>query len=67
MFVNAGCSRTVLKEVTTRHRELAGTMKELTERHGRLDAFVTDIAEGTVRLLCTAEAHEERIRRLEGD
>ena len=42
-----------------------GAIRQLSERNVRLEELVTDIAEGTARLLRTVEAHEHRISDLE--
>jgi chromosome segregation ATPase len=45
--------------------EFGREMKTLARRNTRLEGFVTQIAEGTARLLHTVEAHEQRIASLE--
>jgi hypothetical protein len=47
--------------------QFAEEMKGLAKRSGRLEGFVTEIAEGTARLLHAVEAHEHRISDLEGN
>jgi hypothetical protein len=42
-------------------------MKSLAKRNERLESLVTDIAEGTARLLHVVEVHEHRIGDLEGN
>lgn len=42
-------------------------MKKLAKRNVRLEGLVTDIAEGTARLLRAVEVHEQRISDLEGN
>jgi len=42
-------------------------VKATTGRNARLESLVTQIAEGTARLLVAVEAHEERISQLEGN
>jgi hypothetical protein len=44
---------------------LAAMYKDNGKRMDHLEELVTDIAEGTARLLRVAEAHDERISRLE--
>jgi hypothetical protein len=46
-------------------REFTEQIKTLGKRNLRLETLVTDIAEGTARLLRTVEAHEHRIGDLE--
>jgi hypothetical protein len=41
-------------------------MKRLINWNARLESLVTEIAEGTARLLHVVEAHEQRISDLEG-
>ncbi|MFZ0773954.1 MAG: hypothetical protein WCA49_18575 [Candidatus Sulfotelmatobacter sp.] len=51
-----------------RHMEqFAQEMKGLGKRNVRLEGLVTEIAEGTARLLHVAEVHERRISDLEGN
>jgi chromosome segregation ATPase len=45
---------------------LGRTTERLDKKNDRLEGFVTEIAEGTARLLHVAELHEERLDRLEG-
>jgi len=47
--------------------QFAEEMKGLGKRNARLEGFVTEIAEGTARLLHAVEAHEHRISDLEGN
>jgi chromosome segregation ATPase len=42
-------------------------MERLTKADARLEGLVTQLAEGTARLLHVAQAHEQRLDRLEGD
>jgi chromosome segregation ATPase len=42
-------------------------MERLSERNARLEGLVTEIAEGTARLLHVVETHEQRINNLEGN
>lgn len=53
--------------LTTDVRELTNAVKTLAREHGKLDSLVSDIAEGTARLLRAIESHEHRISRLEGE
>jgi hypothetical protein len=50
-----------------RMEQFAQEMKSLAKRNLRLDGLVTDIAEGTARLLHVVEIHEQRISDLEGN
>jgi hypothetical protein len=45
---------------------LAKATEGVEKKNDRLEGFVTEIAEGTARLLHVAELHEERLDRLEG-
>jgi hypothetical protein len=55
-------------EALTHTVELLATMHKDTEkRMERLESLVTDMAEGTARLLHVAEIHEQRLSRLEGN
>lgn len=45
---------------------LARATRGLQKDNSRLDNLVTGVAEGTARLLRVAEAHEQRLDRLEG-
>ena len=42
-------------------------MERLSKRNVRLEGLVTEIAEGTARLLHVVEVHEQRISNLEGN
>jgi hypothetical protein len=42
-------------------------MERLSKRNVRLEGLVTEIAEGTARLLHVVEVHEQRISSLEGN
>jgi hypothetical protein len=42
-------------------------MGRLSKRNARLEGLVTEIAEGTARLLHVVEVHEQRISNLEGN
>lgn len=53
-------------EALTHSVELLATMhKDSEDRMERVEQLVSDIAEGTARLLHVAELHEQRISRLE--
>jgi len=53
-------------EALTHSVELLATMhKDQMKRQDRLEKLVTDIAEGTARLLHVLEVHEQRISDLE--
>ena len=55
-------------EALTHTVELLATMHKDTEtRMERLESLVTDMAEGTARLLHVAEIREQRLSRLEGN
>jgi chromosome segregation ATPase len=45
---------------------LARATRKLQKDNSRLDGLVTEIAEGTTRLLHVAQLHEQRLDRLEG-
>jgi prephenate dehydratase len=47
--------------------ESAQAAKGMAKRNERLENLVTDIAEGTARLLHVVEVHEQRIGDLEGN
>ena len=55
------------KDNEKRMEQFAQAMKGLAGRNARLEALVTEIAEGTARLLHAVEAHEQRISDLEGN
>jgi len=46
---------------------LAAMHRDSEKRMERLEGLVTEIAEGTARLLHVVEVHEQRISDLEGD
>jgi hypothetical protein len=48
-------------------RQFTQGMTGLAKQNTRLEDLVTDIAEGTARLLRVVEVHEQRISDLEGD
>lgn len=55
-------------EALTHSVELLAAMhKDSEKRMQRLEELVTDIAEGTARLLHVVEVHEQRINRLEAN
>jgi hypothetical protein len=55
-------------EALTHSVELLATMhKDSEKRMQRLEGLVTEIAEGTARLLHVVEVHEQRISDLEGN
>jgi hypothetical protein len=47
------------------HKDDQKMIDRLSKRNDRLEALVTEIAEGTARLLHVIESHEERISDLE--
>ena len=47
------------------HRDNERAIAQLSQRNERLEDLVTQIAEGTLRLLNAVEAHEQRISDLE--
>ena len=47
------------------HKDNEKRMEQFGRRNARLEDLVTQIAEGTARLLRTVEAHEQRISDLE--
>ena len=60
--------------LTSDLRDLQAVVRELARQHGglarrneKLESLVTDIAEGTARLLHVVQAHEHRISDLEGN
>ena len=55
-----------IEKLAERHEALTQTVELLTGDLRELQGLVTDIAEGTARLLRVAELHEQRITRLEG-
>jgi len=46
-------------------KSLARVTGDVKNSHSQLERYITEIAEGTARLLHVAEAHEQRINRLE--
>ena len=48
-------------------RRYTEEMKTMAKRNLRLEHFITDIAQGTARLLHVVEAHEQRLSDLEGN
>lgn len=55
-----------LEKLAERHESLAQSVEMLVIENRNLAKFVHEIANGTARLLSVAEAHENRITRLEG-
>jgi hypothetical protein len=53
--------------LATMHRDNEQRIVQLAERNARLEGLVTEIAEGTARLLRVVEFHEQRISDLEGN
>jgi hypothetical protein len=53
--------------LTLMHKDTEKMMNRLGKRNARLETLVTEIAEGTARLVHVAEAHEHRVSRLEGE
>jgi hypothetical protein len=49
------------------HRDSEKRTQQMMKRNQRLEQLVTEIAEGTARLLHVVEAHEQRINDLEGN
>jgi len=49
------------------HKDNEKRIERLAESHVRLESLVTQIAEGTARLLHVVEVHEHRISDLEGN
>jgi archaellum component FlaC len=56
-----------LERLTQRHEALTQTVELLTKDLSDMKVLVSDIAEGTARLLHVAEIHEKRIGRLEDE
>jgi len=54
------------KDNERRMERLIRGMEVLENKGNRLEGFVTEIAQGTARLLHVAEMHEQRLDRLEG-
>ena len=58
-----------IQRLTERHEALSQYVElmahDFNDRFSKLSSLVVQIAEGTARLLHTAEIHEERIQRLE--
>jgi archaellum component FlaC len=54
-----------LERLTDRHEALTQTVELLTKDLSDMKVLVSDIAEGTARLLHVAENREKRISRLE--
>lgn len=50
-----------------RMAKMIQAMDRMNRRNAKLENFVTDIAEGTARLLHAVEEHERRITDLEGN
>ena len=59
--------QTQMERFQTQMERFAEEMKGLGKRHAQLEGFVTEIAEGTARLLHAVEAHEHRLSDLEGN
>jgi hypothetical protein len=55
------------KDNESRMQKFSEAIANLGKKNTRLESLVTDIAEGTARLLRVAENHEQRISHLEGD
>jgi oligoribonuclease (3'-5' exoribonuclease) len=49
------------------HKDNEKKMVEFSQKHTKLEGLVSQIAEGTARLLHAVEAHEQRISNLEGN
>jgi hypothetical protein len=56
-----------IEKLVERHEALTQSVEMLTADVHELKNLVTDIAEGTARLLHTVQVHEQRLDRLEGD
>jgi prefoldin subunit 5 len=56
-----------LEKLVERHEALTQSVEMLTTDLRELKTLVSDIAEGTARLLHVVEAHEHRISDLEGN
>jgi prefoldin subunit 5 len=56
-----------LEKLVERHEALTQSVEMLTTDLRALRTLVSDIAEGTARLLHVAEVHERRISDLEGN
>jgi archaellum component FlaC len=56
-----------LERLTQRHEALTQTVALLTKDLSEMKVLVSDIAEGTARLLRVAEIHEKRTSRLEDE
>lgn len=54
-----------MEQLAQEAARLAQGQARLAQGNARLEGLVTEIAEGTARLLRVAEVHEQRIRRLE--
>jgi chromosome segregation ATPase len=55
------------KDNEKRMERFSREMERLSKRNVRLEGLVTEIAEGTARLLHVVETHEQRISDLEGN
>jgi ubiquinone biosynthesis protein UbiJ len=64
-----GLQSLVEMQAQNEHRmaEMIKAMDRMNRRNAKLENFVTDIAEGTARLLHAVEEHERRITDLEGN
>ena len=51
--------------IASMHKDNEKRIERMAQGNARLESLVTEIAEGTARLLRVAEVHEQRIRRLE--
>jgi chromosome segregation ATPase len=56
-----------LDKLVERHEALTQSVEMLTSDLHELKSLVSDIAEGTARLLHVVQVHEQRLDRLEGD
>ena len=56
-----------LERLSTNMERMMTAMERVNGRGTQLESFVTQIAEGTARLLHIVEGHERRIDRLERD
>jgi len=55
-----------IAKLAERHEALTQSVEILTKDFNELQGLVSQLAEGTARLLHVAEIHERRITRLEG-
>jgi len=56
-----------LEKLTERHEALTQTVELMAREIDGMKGYISEIAEGTARLLRIAEIHEHRISRLEGE